>query len=511
MSGASVWGPGTVTIISNQILATMAALKALANPGVANEGVVVNVLGYNATHDKGGGSFTWNSTSVAADDGGTIIAPNAGGTGRWIRFPTGPLNVFNFGAYGDYPTHDDSAAFTLAQAAALYIEVPAGFSYKVDNTLNYWQFYGAGTVIEPTRIWKLCPFRQNGAPVKSYNALTYGAYEQQVAASFTINNPYSPAQSRLNTQATGTDAHGLATTSNNERGAVTMFLGVFPRVPIMLTGATTVFTATSVTHANISTTNTLPGMWIDIFNGAILTDPVAGHSDWVGQVKSVAGTTATVDAWYVWSTGATATPANGKLGLVNYNSKVWGTNIVLDTTNLGTGPRSNAAGVEINFLQGGTVGTPKVPGDVSGTWGIDLYALPYQAYDVGVYARGRRNISFYSSSANGIADISFSSTGCSLGFGSVSDSIGVSIVTPNLGLYIQDAVTNNIEVKVSGSDRFSVDNAGVTRFISPVISQTVSPASGAAGIAGALAWDAGYIYVCTASGAWKRAALTGGY
>lgn len=38
-----------------------------------------------------------------------------------------------------------------------------------------------------------------------------------------------------------------------------------------------------------------------------------------------------------------------------------------------------------------------------------------------------------------------------------------------------------------------------------------SPASGAAGVAGTITWDASYIYVCTASGAWKRAALTGSY
>lgn len=38
-----------------------------------------------------------------------------------------------------------------------------------------------------------------------------------------------------------------------------------------------------------------------------------------------------------------------------------------------------------------------------------------------------------------------------------------------------------------------------------------SPASGAAGVAGTITWDASFIYVCTASGAWKRAALTGGY
>lgn len=44
-----------------------------------------------------------------------------------------------------------------------------------------------------------------------------------------------------------------------------------------------------------------------------------------------------------------------------------------------------------------------------------------------------------------------------------------------------------------------------------ILINTSSPASGAACTAGSITWDASYIYVCTASGAWKRAALTGGY
>ncbi len=45
-------------------------------------------------------------------------------------------------------------------------------------------------------------------------------------------------------------------------------------------------------------------------------------------------------------------------------------------------------------------------------------------------------------------------------------------------------------------------------YITPL---AASPASGASGVAGTIAWDASYIYVCTGSGTWKRAALTGGY
>jgi len=40
---------------------------------------------------------------------------------------------------------------------------------------------------------------------------------------------------------------------------------------------------------------------------------------------------------------------------------------------------------------------------------------------------------------------------------------------------------------------------------------TRTPASDATGAAGQIAWDANYVYVCTATDTWKRAALTGGY
>lgn len=55
-------------------------------------------------------------------------------------------------------------------------------------------------------------------------------------------------------------------------------------------------------------------------------------------------------------------------------------------------------------------------------------------------------------------------------------------------------------------EKFGVDNVG-----HPIIAVSATPASGSACTAGTLVWDASYIYVCTASGAWKRSALTGGY
>ncbi len=44
-----------------------------------------------------------------------------------------------------------------------------------------------------------------------------------------------------------------------------------------------------------------------------------------------------------------------------------------------------------------------------------------------------------------------------------------------------------------------------------IVSTTGSPAAADACTAGKIVWDASYIYVCTATGVWKRAALTGSY
>ena len=70
-----------------------------------------------------------------------------------------------------------------------------------------------------------------------------------------------------------------------------------------------------------------------------------------------------------------------------------------------------------------------------------------------------------------------------------------------------------IQLSVGGSERFAVDYTGQGAFAgdSVTIATAQSPASNAACTVGEIAWDASYIYCCTASGVWKRAALTGGY
>lgn len=109
---------------------TIAALKALTTTYAT-----VEVLGYYAAGDGGGGLFYWDAASAAADNAGTIIQPSAlPATGRWKRLFSEFLNVMWFGAKGDGAT-DDAPAFNAAITVGgdIYAPKPT-FSYRIPGT-----------------------------------------------------------------------------------------------------------------------------------------------------------------------------------------------------------------------------------------------------------------------------------------------------------------------------------------------------------------------------------------
>lgn len=79
--------------------------------------------------------------------------------------------------------------------------------------------------------------------------------------------------------------------------------------------------------------------------------------------------------------------------------------------------------------------------------------------------------------------------------------------TLNNGVYVWGA---QIAVGVNAMPAYSATgSAPVTRLYSNPQSPTMTPASATAlGVVGEWAWDASYIYVCTAANTWKRAALS---
>ena len=93
---------------------SIAALQLRSGTTIAN---AAKTLGYYAAGDGGGNEFYWSSTSVATDNGGTVIKPTSvSGAGRWLAVDTSYITPEMFGAYGD-GVHDDTEAINKAIAA----------------------------------------------------------------------------------------------------------------------------------------------------------------------------------------------------------------------------------------------------------------------------------------------------------------------------------------------------------------------------------------------------------
>jgi len=98
-------GSGSATVAA---LDSIAALRCRAAAGTS----CVNVCGYYAPGDGGGGLYVLDTCDTAtADNGGTVIVAVDGG--RWKLARTGALSVRQFGAKGDRTT-DDRAAIQAA-------------------------------------------------------------------------------------------------------------------------------------------------------------------------------------------------------------------------------------------------------------------------------------------------------------------------------------------------------------------------------------------------------------
>lgn len=122
------------------LVPTIAALQTA--PGVA--GGHVYVTGYWSPWDRGGGFFYWHASSVAAPDGGAVIAATGVDVGRWIRVMPPTQDIRFWGAKGDVAWQtltgtDDTtaikAALAWAKANRGSIEASAGY-YLHSDTLD---------------------------------------------------------------------------------------------------------------------------------------------------------------------------------------------------------------------------------------------------------------------------------------------------------------------------------------------------------------------------------------
>ena len=333
-------------------------------------------------------------------------------------------SVLDFGAVGN-GIADDTAAFTAAQTAASFIKVPYGLICKVSPGLNYWKFYGEGSVFENGRQWDLSKYAQTSFAGKFYKERTWGTYESAVGRTVTINS--GVAQTKENTQVLGTNTQGLAQVYT-DRDHVADYISAYSYVPDVLDNTST-YSSTTLTNSAISglysSDKIKPGMIIDTNHAIICT----------GTIQSISGNVITVDAWYARSGGGATTPANGTGCIINPNNKIFGQNIVVGASGNGTTTGAQKfSGVEMDLS------TPASGSPISGTWGYDM-AVTGGYIDIGYQIRGKRNISFFSNNAGGAG---------LYGFRSVGD---------NRGLSIQDAAIP-IEVITGAQGVFSVNSAG---------------------------------------------------
>lgn len=142
-----------------------------------------------------------------------------------------------------------------------------------------------------------------------------------------------------------------------------------------------------------------------------------------------------------------------------------------------------SGGIQEWYLNGGAAETGRIAYSTPGG-GVGIGLLTGATYD-----QNQFNVANYPTLGTGAAAIA------GIGYVAGSGIITIDKSTGNIGigpLYAANPPTDKLDV-----------NGNSIR-----IRTLQTPVSTAACNAGALAWDVNYIYVCTASGAWKRAALT---
>src|SRR5450432_2178717 len=133
---------------STHTFATIANLGAQAGSA---SGTKVNVLGFYAAGDGGGGEFYWDGTLTTTPVAGVIIQSASVATGRWVRIISDgtSLNIKWFGAYGD-GSHFDSAAIAKGYAYAFAngwrrVYIPSGiYLTRSQAQPAYIEVYGDG-------------------------------------------------------------------------------------------------------------------------------------------------------------------------------------------------------------------------------------------------------------------------------------------------------------------------------------------------------------------------------
>lgn len=150
VNDANLWGRDNVSAAASSattslVVATISDMTALSSTALSDN-KSITVLGYNSIGDGGGGAFYWDASSTETTNLGTIIALDGGGTGRFKRIYSEPVDIKWFGATGDGSTNDTAAIQSALDTEKLVFFSEPEVSYKVTtlNPIDDQKIYGPG-------------------------------------------------------------------------------------------------------------------------------------------------------------------------------------------------------------------------------------------------------------------------------------------------------------------------------------------------------------------------------
>lgn len=123
----SVASPADLDLVTTKGLRTVATIADLRAMSGRAPGSAIYLQGCNQSGDGGEGVFRWDATSIAADNGGTILTGSTP-MGRWVRDFTGEVQATWFGG-------KTGSAVAAALAASPRVYLPDG-DYTVDAMIT---------------------------------------------------------------------------------------------------------------------------------------------------------------------------------------------------------------------------------------------------------------------------------------------------------------------------------------------------------------------------------------
>lgn len=139
-----------------QGVVTVAALRQFV--GVTN--MQIALLGLTTAGDGGAGTFWWNPSSTAADDGVNIIVPPAAASGAWNRLAQ--TAVFSSGDFSGPPLIPSEGGYTLVNITTETVQYALPeFALVVNMTSSV----GSGTLAPKTGIFALVDATAGSGPV----------------------------------------------------------------------------------------------------------------------------------------------------------------------------------------------------------------------------------------------------------------------------------------------------------------------------------------------------------